>query len=158
MKRSAFMMGGQDIDNLTAGQAMGNGVNFCHSSTSWRSMSSVLVDKGYGSLPVVDDDMNLIGIVSEYDLLGVLLEKRDEKTIKAEDIMTKNPITVEEDTSIFDVIKTLEGHKLIRVPVVKGSRLVGILTRRDVLYCYLMANGSNDGGINHTTKVSTSTS
>ena len=145
MKRSAFMMGGQDIDNLTAGQAMENRVNFCHSSTSWRNMSSVLVDKGYGSLPVVDDDMNLIGIVSEYDLLGVLLKKRDEKTIKAEDIMTKNPITVEEDTSIFDVIKTLEGHKLIRVPVVKGSRLVGILTRRDVLYCYLMATAQTMG-------------
>ena len=145
MKRSAFMMGGQDIDNLTAGQAMETGVNFCHSSTSWRNISSVLVNKGYGSLPVVDDDMNLIGIVSEYDLLGVLLEKRDEKTIKAEDIMTKNPITVEEDTSIFDVIKTLEGHKLIRVPVVKGSRLVGILTRRDVLYCYLMATAQTMG-------------
>ena len=67
------------------------------------------------------------------------------KTIKAEDIMTKNPITVEEDTSIFDVIKTLEGHKLIRVPVVKGSRLVGILTRRDVLYCYLMATAQTMG-------------
>ena len=79
MKRSAFMMGGQDIDNLTAGQAMETGVKFCHSSTSWRNISSVLVNKGYGSLPVVDDDMNLIGIVSEYDLLGVLLEKRDEK-------------------------------------------------------------------------------
>ena len=145
MKRSAFMMGGQDIDNLTAGQAMETGVKFCHSSTSWRNISSVLVNKGYGSLPVVDDDMNLIGIVSEYDLLEVLLKKRDEKTIKAEDIMTKNPITVEEDTSIFDVIKTLEGHKLIRVPVVKGSRLVGILTRRDVLYCYLMATAQTMG-------------
>jgi len=139
MKRSEFMMGGQDIDNLTAGQAMENGVNFCHSSTSWRSMSSVLVDKGYGSLPVVDDDMNLLGIVSEYDLLGVLLEKRDEKTIKAEDIMTKNPITANEDTPIFDVIKILEDRKLIRLPVVKESKLIGILTRRDVLFCYLQA-------------------
>jgi len=39
----------------------------------------------------------------------------------------------------------LEGHKLIRVPVVKGSRLVGILTRRDVLYCYLMATAQTMG-------------
>ena len=140
MKRSEFMMGGQDIDNLTAGQAMENGVNFCHSSTSWRSMSSVLVDKGYGSLPVVDDDMNLIGIVSEYDLLGVLLEKRDEKTIKAEDIMTRRTITVNEETPINEVIKILEDKHLIRVPVVKGSRLVGILTRRDVLSCFLKAS------------------
>ncbi len=145
MKRSTFMMGGQDIDSLTAGQAMENRVKFCYPSTSWRSISSVLVDRGYGSLPVVDDDMNLIGIVSEYDLLGVLLEKRDEKTIKAEDIMTKNPTTVKEDTSIFNVIKILEDNKLIRVPVIKGTKLVGIITRRDVLYCYLMATAQTMG-------------
>ncbi len=145
MKRSAFMMGGQDIDSLTAGQAMENRVKFCHSSTSWISISSVLVDKGYGSLPVVDDDMNLIGIVSEYDLLEVLLEKRDEQTIKAEDIMTKSLITVNEDMPILDVIKILEDNKLIRVPVVKESKLVGILTRRDVLYCYLKATAQTMG-------------
>lgn len=139
MKRSEFMMGGEDANNLTASQAMENRVKCCYSSTSWRSISSVLVDRGYGSLPVVDDNLNLIGIVSEDDLLEVLLEKRDEKTIKAEDMMTKNPITVEEDTPIFKVIKILEDHKLIRVPVVKGSKLVGILTRRDVLFCYLKA-------------------
>ena len=145
MKRSEYMIGGEDVNKLTACQAMENRVKFCHASTPWKEISLTLVDRGYGSLPVVDDDMNLIGIVSEDDLLGVLLEKRDEKTVKAEDIMTKNPITVEEGTSIFDVIKTLEGHKLIRVPVVKGSRLVGILTRRDVLYCYLMATAQTMG-------------
>ncbi len=139
MKRSEFMMGGEKIDNLKAGVAMENRVKYCHSSTSWGNIASVLVDRGYGSLPVVDDDMNLIGIVSEYDLLKVLLEKRDEKNVKAEDIMTKKLITVEEDTSIIDVIKILEDHGLIRVPVVKESKLVGILTRRDVLFCYLQA-------------------
>ena len=139
MKRSEYMLGGEDVNKLTAGQAMENRVKYCHSSTPWRSISSVLVDRGYGSLPVVDDQMNLIGIVSEYDLLEALLEKRDEKTLKAEDIMTKNPITVNEDTPIFDVIKILENRKLIRVPVVKESKLIGILTRRDVLFCYLQA-------------------
>tara|TARA_B100001971_G_scaffold27686_1_gene22018 strand:+ start:421 stop:864 length:444 start_codon:yes stop_codon:yes gene_type:complete len=139
MKRSEYMLGGQDVNELTAGQAMENRVKYCHSSASWRNISSILVDRGYGSLPVVDDDMNLTGIVSEDDLLEVLLEKRDEKTLKAEDIMTKNPITANEDTPIFDVIKILEDRKLIRLPVVKESKLIGILTRRDVLFCYLQA-------------------
>jgi len=53
--------------------------------------------------------------------------------------MTKNPITANEDTPIFDVIKILEDRKLIRLPVVKESKLIGILTRRDVLFCYLQA-------------------
>lgn len=139
MKRSEFMMGGKDVDSLTVGQAMEDRVKSCHATTPWRDISSTLVDMGYGSLPVVDDDMNLVGIVSEDDLVEVILDKRDENNLKAGDMMTKNPISVEEDTSITDVIKILKGHKLIRVPVVKESRLVGILTRRDVLFCYLQA-------------------
>ncbi len=146
MKRSEFMMGGRDVDSLTAGQAMENRVNFCHSTTPWKNIASVLVDRGYGSLPIVDDDMNLTGIVSEDDLLEVLLEKRDENNLKAEDMMTKNPITVNEDTPILDVIKILEDHKLIRVPVVKESKLVGILTRRDVLFCYLQGKNKPPHG------------
>ncbi len=139
MRRSEHMLGGEDASKLTAGKAMENRVKFCHVTTSWKDISMTLVDMGYGSLPVVDDDMNLIGIVSEFDLLKVLLEKQDENNVKAEDMMTKDTITVKEDTSITEVIKILEDSKLIRVPVVKGSILVGILTRRDVLFCYLQA-------------------
>lgn len=53
--------------------------------------------------------------------------------------MTKTTITVHEDTPINEVIKILEDKHLIRMPVVKGSKLVGILTRRDVLLCFLRA-------------------
>ena len=146
MKRSEYMIGGEDVNKLTACQAMENRVKFCHASTPRKEISLTLVDRGYGSLPVVDDDMNLIGIVSEYDLLKVLLEKQDEKNLKAEDMMTKNTITVEEDTPVTEVIKILEDRKLIRVPVVKGSKLVGILTRRDVLFCYLKATNKPPHG------------
>lgn len=139
MKRSEYMLGGKDVNSLTAGQAMENRPRYCHASALWRNIASALVDRGYGSLPVVDMDMNLLGIVSEDDLLEAIVEERDESGLKAEDIMTKNPITVSEDTLIFDVIKILEEKKLIRVPVVKDSKLVGILTRRDILFCYLQA-------------------
>ncbi len=53
--------------------------------------------------------------------------------------MTKETITVTEDTPIMDVIKLLEDRHLIRVPVVNGKRLVGILARRDILLCHLKA-------------------
>ncbi len=146
MKRSEFMLGGKDVESLTAGQAMESGVQSCHSTTSWKEIALKLVDRGYGSLPVVDDDMNLAGIVSEYDLLKVLLEKQDENNVKADDIMTKKLITVKEDTPINDVIKILEDNKLIRVPVVKDKKLIGILTRRDVIFCYLQATNEPPHG------------
>ncbi len=141
MRRSEFMLGGVDVKCLKACQAMENRVRFCHPSTSWRDIASALVDGGYGSLPVVDSEKNLLGIVSEYDLLKVLMDEQDENKVKAEDIMTKDTVTVEEDTPITDVIRVLEENRLIRVPVVaKKDKLVGILARRDVLLCYLQAS------------------
>mgnify|MGYP001174463173 CR=1 FL=1 len=146
MKRSEHMLGGKNVKELTAGQAMENRVKSCHATTSWKDISLTLVDRGYGSLPVVDDDMNLLGIVSEDDLLEVLLDERDENKLKAEDIMTKNPTTVHEDMPILDVIKIVENNKLIRIPVTKGSTLVGIITRRDVLFCYIQGTNKPPHG------------
>lgn len=56
-----------------------------------------------------------------------------------EDIVTKNLITLNEDTPILNKINVLERNKLIRVPVASNSGLVGILTHRDVLFCYIRA-------------------
>jgi CBS domain-containing protein len=139
MKRSEFMLGGEDVKKIKACQVMESSVRYCYPTTSWREIASALVDGGYGSLPVIDSEKNLVGIVSEYDLLSVLNKSRDEKKITAQDIMTKKTITVTEDTLMMDVIKLLEDKHLIRVPVVNGKKLVGILARRDLLLCHLRA-------------------
>ena len=139
MKRSEFMLGGEDVKELKACQAMENSIRSCYPTSRWRSIASALVNGGYGSLPVIDSETNLIGIVSEYDLLRVLNTGKDENEITAQDIMTKKTVTVTEDTPMMDVIKLLEDKHLIRVPVVKGKRLVGILARRDILLCHLRA-------------------
>ncbi len=139
MRRSEFMVGGEDVNNIIAGQAMENSVRSCYPTTRWKDIALALVNGGYGSLPVIDSETNLIGIVSEYDLLRVLNRGKDENEITAQDIMTKETITVTEDTAMMDVIKLLKDKHLIRVPVVKGKRLVGILARRDILLCHLKA-------------------
>lgn len=139
MRRTELMLGGKNINDMNISQAMEDRVRFCHPDTPWKDIATALVEGGYGSLPVVDNEKNLKGIVSEYDLLKVLEEEKDVNKTKAEDIMTKNTVTVNEDTPISELIKILEDKHLIRVPVVKGSTLVGIIARRDVLLCFLKA-------------------
>jgi CBS domain-containing protein len=78
-------------------------------------------------------------LVSETDLLHCILKGADEQTLKAKDLMQKEVITVNEDTPLKDVIKTLEDNNLVRVPVVKNNVLVGIITRRDLLLCHMKA-------------------
>lgn len=146
MKRSEFLLGGEDINNIKAGQIMESSVRSCDSNAMWKDIASSLVSGGYGSLPVVDLEKNLLGIVSEYDLLRVLRIGKDESKITAQDIMTKETVTVTEETSMMEVINLLEDKHLIRVPVVSGKKLVGILARRDILLCYLKATSIRPDG------------
>ena len=56
--------------------------------------------------------------------------------------MTKKTITVTEETFMMDVIKLLEDKHLIRVPVVKNKKSVGILAPQDLLLCHLKATST----------------
>ncbi len=75
---------------------------------------------------VVDDDGGVVGLVSEYDLLA-----RTGQT--AREVMTTGVVSVSEDTDIADVRLLLVERRYRRVPVLAGGRLVGIVSRGDVV-------------------------
>jgi len=96
-------------------------------------ISSVMVCEGH----------SLVGIVSEGDLLhrqelgteddGESPDKGKSHAMHAGGIMTRSPITVSEETSLPDVVRTLHTHHIRRVPVVRDSRLVGVVARADIV-------------------------
>ena len=139
MRRTQFLAGKQEFHQLTAAVIMEQGVVSCRPDDSARFIASQLTKFNIGSLPVVDEDGILLGLVSEFDLLKVLMEGRDLKTIRAEEIMTRDLKMVQEDTPVEEIIRLLETHHLIRVPVVKDGRLAGIVARRDILFGYIKA-------------------
>ncbi|MBI3599297.1 MAG: CBS domain-containing protein [Nitrospinae bacterium] len=93
-----------------------------------------LISGEVSGLPVVDNEKRVVGIITEFDIIRAVKQGKDLKNVTAEDIMTKNPITVNEDTPVSDIINILETKHIIRVPVVdKDGKLVGIVSRRDIL-------------------------
>jgi len=76
---------------------------------------------------VVDGDEHIIGVVSEYDLIA----KPNART--AGEAMTHDVISVMEDTSVDEVRFLLVNRKIKRVPVIRGTRLVGIVSRADLV-------------------------
>jgi CBS domain-containing protein len=106
-------------------------------------------------LPVLDATGHLVGIVSEGDFLrraeigtqhkrgrwlqffaGVDRIAADfvhDYGRKVSDVMTPDPVTITEDTSLDAVAGMMESHKVKRLPVMRGDRLVGIVTRADFL-------------------------
>jgi CBS domain-containing protein len=78
------------------------------------------------AVPVVDEAGGVVGLVSEYDLLA-------KPGRSARDVMTTAVVSVTEDTDIADVRHLLVDRRIRRVPVLAAGRLVGIVSRSDVV-------------------------
>jgi CBS domain-containing protein len=98
-----------------------------------------LLDHRVSGAPIVDEQGCLVGIVSEFQLLEAIY-RPEVKQEQVRDLMTKDVITVTEDAALAEVANLLLLHRIRRVPVVRGGRLVGIVTRRDLLRCTLEAD------------------
>lgn len=140
MRRVDYMVGKRDFKTLKAEQFMQDNVFVYQPEDTGETIANVMTEYGFGSVPVVDDHRRLIGIVTEFDLLKVLMEEHELSEVKASEIMTPNPITVTPDTPAMDIIRLLEERHLIRMPVVdEGGTLKGVVARSDVLLGYLNA-------------------
>jgi len=93
-----------------------------------------LVLNNIGSLPVVDADGRLVGVVSERDMLRGL-HTRGEGFGKARiaEIMTRNPVTCGCDDDVDDVMGQMSERRIAKVPVLDGGKLVGIVSVGDVI-------------------------
>lgn len=97
-----------------------------HGDTTVPDIADTLRRHRISGVPVVDDSGGVVGLVSEYDLLA-------KSGATARDVMTTAVVSVTEDTSIDDVRHLLVGQRIRRVPVLSGGRLVGIISRADVV-------------------------
>ncbi len=86
---------------------------------------------GIGGVPVLDDDERIIGIVSRRDVRAIV-SKRGAESIRM--IMTRQPITADENINIDDALEVMYANKVERLPVVNSEkRLLGIITMQDIL-------------------------
>jgi CBS-domain-containing membrane protein len=114
-----------------------------------------MLDNHISGLPVVDDTGKLVGIVSDGDFmrrseigtqrkrarwLQFLVGPGKEATefVRASgrrvaDVMTPDPITASEDTTLDSLVETMEKHNIKRVPIVQFGRITGIVTRTNLL-------------------------
>ena len=93
---------------------------------------SLLLDHRVSGLPVVGDDGQLLGMISEIDIID-LVYNADIETSVARDYMTQDVRTLEEEALLDDAASIFCTTFIRRIPVVCDGRLVGILSRRDLI-------------------------
>ena len=121
-----------------------------------------MLEKNVGCLPILDDDGKLTGFLSETDfaakekllpfsrnhapqLFGKWLNEggveemyKKAKKMKVKEVMSKPAVSISEDENIVDLIGKIIKYNIHRVPVVKDDKLVGIVSRRDLLKLLFM--------------------
>ena len=86
-----------------------------------------MLRQGVGALPVVDDDNNLVGIITlrDIDLAG---ERTND--LFAEDLMTTDVITRGENTAISEIAEAMDQTSIQRIPIIsKDGKLIGLVTQ-----------------------------
>ncbi|MFQ5950017.1 MAG: CBS domain-containing protein, partial [Nitrospiria bacterium] len=107
-------------------------------NVSCHSLTEAIVKGNFGSVPIVDRENRLIGIVTEYDLLNALLKGKGMMETPASEVMTEAPTSITEEMPAEEIIALIQARHLIRVPVVDSEgKLIGIVARRDILACYV---------------------
>jgi CBS domain-containing protein len=133
---------------------------------SLEEVARILLEEKISGVPVVDADRHVIGIVTEKDLIVkagelkmpfyvtlfdsiIFLENpiRFNNNLKkftasqVEDAMTTKVIMVEEDTEVSRIVEIMQDKQVNRVPVVRHGKLVGIISRNDILKSLVKKNG-----------------
>ena len=122
-------------------------------------VAELLASRGISAVPVVDAEGRLHGLVTEGDLIRRLAEEKrgplgwflglfgDSRKLadrfakahgaKAEDVMTRDLVTVGEEAGADEIARLMEKHNIRRVPVLKDGKLAGIVSRADLLRAVL---------------------
>jgi CBS domain-containing protein len=116
----------------------------------------LMLQNRISGLPVVDGEGLLVGMITEGDFLRraeIGTERKRPRWLefltargwraddyvhahgrKVSEVMTPNPVTATEDTSLDEVVRTMEERRIKRLPVVRGRRVVGVVSRANLLH------------------------
>ena len=101
-----------------------------------REVAELMLRTKVSGLPVLDVG-RLVGIVSESDILPLREGAPGRRVQTAADVMTREVITLVEEMGVTEAARVLQRHRIKRAPVTRGERLVGIVSRADLLRPYL---------------------
>jgi CBS domain-containing protein len=104
----------------------------------------VLVDHRISGAPVVDETGNVVGVLSQKDCLRVALDAsyHGEWGGRVSEFMSRNAKTVEAETSILEVAEMFMKDEYRRYPVMEENRLIGQISRHDVLRALTTLRGA----------------
>jgi CBS domain-containing protein len=143
----------REVQCLVAGDIMTGPALACRDETLFEEIAEILADRDISGMPVINNLGDVVGVISERDLAHALggpmvklavrrgnhvpfrgaMHERSWGGRRAKDIMTSPAVTVVPGAPMDEVARLMKFHQVNRIPVVEAGRLIGVVTRGDVL-------------------------
>lgn len=115
-----------------ASQIMTKAVVSATQDMSLKEAISLLLRYHISGMPVIDDESNLVGIITEKDVINATFDGNASWT-KVKEVMSKDLTFFRPDTDIIEIAECFINKKIRRVPIVEDKKVIGIISRRDIL-------------------------
>lgn len=115
---------------------VGDAAHVCGPATTLSDAARAMAAEGHGSLGVVEG-INLVGLVTERDLVRALAEDHDPATTPVSVVMTRDPDVFHPDDDVWEAAEWLAESGYRHLPVMEEGQLLGIVSVRDLLVALL---------------------
>ena len=125
---------------LTVKQAMTPTLHYLAPQQSIIEAETQLQQGDLHGLPVIDQQQHLLGVLSLHTIHDLAQDKRARSTV--EDVMTRDPLTIQDNDTVDDALEQLTNHRIHWMPVIKTeplspeNTLIGILNANDIITLY----------------------
>lgn len=95
-----------------------------------------IILRSINGMPIIDNDWKVIGMVTIINILHAIKENKNLDVLKATDIMTRNPVVVNQQTDVREIIEIMTKKGFEMIPVVdkkNNDRIIGIVSRKDII-------------------------
>ncbi len=107
---------------------------FIETTTEFKDVIETMIEKGVGALAVVDENMNLVGIISERHIMSLFADTQT--FVKVKEIMSSPIISLTPSDTLIEAQKVMTKHRIRRLPLISGNYLKGIITVKDIVKFY----------------------
>ena len=124
----------------TVGEIKLGNMIFAKERSSAFDVAAKLLEAHESGMPVIDQSDRVVGFISEQDILQALRGPGRLEEIMVSEIMNPTVVVAEEGATLEDVSKVMEDLQIHRLPVVDGDKLIGTVTRHDLIRAWLGMN------------------